>query len=94
MSNYLVINPWNNETLGKHSYADNTAIAEALATLRRGEDVQRTLSAHERSDVLRRLAALLKDHREELAALITAEIGKTISDSRVELDRAINTTIA
>ncbi|MDB4476012.1 aldehyde dehydrogenase family protein, partial [bacterium] len=64
------------------------------ATLRQGEEIQRSLAAHERSDILRRLAQLLKTHREELAALVTAEIGKTISDARVELDRAINTTLA
>ncbi|WP_439101392.1 sulfoacetaldehyde dehydrogenase SafD [Congregibacter sp.] len=94
MTTYSVINPWNDECLGEYVYADGEAVAESLAILRRGEAVQRKLSAHERAEILRRLAGLLKAHREELAALVTAEVGKTISDARVELDRAINTTIA
>ncbi|WOJ95085.1 aldehyde dehydrogenase family protein [Congregibacter variabilis] len=94
MATYTVSNPWNDAHLGEYVYADGAAIAGCLQTLRQGEEVQRSLVAHERSDILRRLAQLLQAHREELAALVTDEIGKTISDARVELDRAINTTIA
>lgn len=94
MTTYTVTNPWNDELLGQYTYADRAAIAGCLQTLRQGEEIQRSLAAHERADILRRLAELLQEHREELAALVTAEIGKTISDARVELDRAINTSIA
>jgi acyl-CoA reductase-like NAD-dependent aldehyde dehydrogenase len=94
MSHYTVLNPWNNELLGEYSYADAAEIAKALATLRRGEAVQRRLPAHARADILRRLAELMREEQEELASLVTAEIGKTISDARVEIERAINTTIA
>ncbi|WP_439105768.1 sulfoacetaldehyde dehydrogenase SafD [Congregibacter sp.] len=94
MTSYSVVNPWNNELLAEYAYAEAGDISAALAALRRGEEIQRQLPAHERADILRRLAHLLSENREELAALVTAEIGKTISDARVELDRAINTTIA
>lgn len=94
MAAYQVINPWNQQVLGNFEYADAAAIAETLAVLRRGELIQKSLPAHARADILRRLAQLLTDHKEEMAALIVAEIGKTISDARVELERAINTTIA
>lgn len=94
MSTYTVTNPWNNETLGEYVYASESDIAQAMTTLKRGEAIQRRLAAHERADILRRLADLLRENQEELAALVTKEIGKTISDARVELDRAINTAIA
>jgi acyl-CoA reductase-like NAD-dependent aldehyde dehydrogenase len=94
MGKYAVFNPWNNELLGEYHYADAAAIAQTLATLRRGEATQKTLPAHARADILRRLAQLMRARQEELARLVTAEIGKTIADARVELDRAINTTIA
>jgi acyl-CoA reductase-like NAD-dependent aldehyde dehydrogenase len=94
MGKYTVFNPWNNELLGEYDYADSAAIEKTLATLRRGEAIQRNLPAHARADILRRLAQLMRDRQEELARLVTREIGKTIADARVELDRAINTTIA
>lgn len=94
MSRYTVSNPWNNEILGEYAYATASDLAQALETLHRGEAIQRSLAAHARADILRRLADLLREHQEELAALVTQETGKTISDARVELDRAINTAIA
>lgn len=94
MASYCVMNPYSGETLGEYDYADKAAVTATLATLKQGERIQRALPAHARSDMLRRLAGLLDTYRESLAQLITAEIGKTIADARVELERAINTTIA
>ena len=91
---YRVHNPYNGDLLGEYSYADWPRIYQALATLQQGERTQRGIPAHARAGILRELANLLEQHSEELAALITAETGKTISDARVELVRAINTTVA
>ena len=95
MSNkYQVFNPYNNELLGEYSYADWQVVEQTLSRLQQGELIQRDIPAHQRADILRRLAELLEQHSEKMAALITAETGKTISDARVELVRAINTTVA
>lgn len=95
MSNvYKVHNPYNGELLGEYHYADWPQVEQSLASLAAGEKTQRGIPAHRRADILRRLADLLTAHSEELAALVTAETGKTISDARVELVRAINTTVA
>lgn len=91
---YKVNNPFTNELLGEYSYADQSTIEAALETLQEGEKTQKKLTAHERSDILRKLATILEENSEKMAQLITSETGKTISDSRVELVRAINTTIA
>lgn len=91
---YHVTNPYNDELLGEYNYATWDEMLEVLATLKEGRQTQRGITAFERADILRRLAELLQENAETLAHLITAETGKTISDSRVELVRAINTTVA
>ncbi len=40
---------------------------------------------------MRRLAALLEQDREELAALMTAEMGKTLVSARAEVDKCATT---
>jgi acyl-CoA reductase-like NAD-dependent aldehyde dehydrogenase len=92
--NYTVTNPYTQAPLGSYRFHSRSDVEAMLETLQQGEKAQRTASAHERAEVLRRLAELLAQHREELAAMVTAETGKTIADARVELGRAIITTTA
>jgi len=92
--NYTIKNPYNDEVIGIFNYDSNEDIEEKLCLLKEGRNTQRMLSAHERSSILRRLSELIRLHSEELASLITKETGKTISDSRVEIERAINTAVA
>ncbi|GAA4879085.1 sulfoacetaldehyde dehydrogenase SafD [Ferrimonas pelagia] len=91
---YQVVNPYQGEVIGEYGYTSAEAALAAIATLKAGQRMAKAMVAHERADVLRKLAGLLERHGETLARLITAETGKTISDARVELSRAVNTTIA
>jgi acyl-CoA reductase-like NAD-dependent aldehyde dehydrogenase len=93
-TSYTVINPYNAEVLGEYEYTTGAQVAASVRKLKDGRATQRALAAYQRAAILRRLAELLEQHAERLARLITAETGKTIADSRVELVRAINTTIA
>jgi acyl-CoA reductase-like NAD-dependent aldehyde dehydrogenase len=55
----------------------------------------RSMPVHRRSEILLTVADLLRQKREEFARTICLEAGKTITDSRIETDRAVNTfTIA
>jgi succinate-semialdehyde dehydrogenase / glutarate-semialdehyde dehydrogenase len=45
-------------------------------------------SPRQRADVLHRLAAVMVEHRERLARLVTLEVGKTIAEARGEVDYA------
>jgi succinate-semialdehyde dehydrogenase/glutarate-semialdehyde dehydrogenase len=47
----------------------------------------RTRSFAERATLLKRTATLLRDDRDRLAAIITAEMGKTIAESRAEIEK-------
>jgi acyl-CoA reductase-like NAD-dependent aldehyde dehydrogenase len=91
---YGVNNPYSGEFLGEYQYSSWEEIEKTLSTLKSGQKTQKNITAFQRADILRRLADLMEKHGEELAQLITAETGKTISDSRVEIVRATNTTIA
>lgn len=92
--NYTVSNPYTQELLGSYHYHSLKEVLSMLDTLEQGQKAQQQFSAHERAEILRKLAGLLEDHREELATMVTAETGKTIADARVELGRAISTATA
>src|SRR6266852_3724481 len=50
----------------------------------------RTTPAPARGRIVARAARLLEEHKEELAQLLTREEGKTVAESRGELQRSIN----
>jgi alpha-ketoglutaric semialdehyde dehydrogenase len=50
----------------------------------------RSTPAPTRGKIVARAARLMEDHKEELAQLLTREEGKTVSESRGELQRSIN----
>src|SRR6188508_929117 len=60
---------------------------EAAAEAFRG---WRSTPAPARGRIVARFARLLEEHKETLAALLTREEGKTVSEARGELQRAIN----
>lgn len=93
-NNYQVINPYSQELLGEYRYDNWDSICEKLADLKLGRETLKAIPAFERAEILRRLAELMEEHAEHFSELITRETGKTISDSRVEMTRAINAAIA
>ncbi|WP_237068430.1 sulfoacetaldehyde dehydrogenase SafD [Microbulbifer guangxiensis] len=94
MSDYQIINPFSGDLIEEYALAGREDVDRALALLVQGRERQAGTPAFARSDILLRLANLLLERKEELARAITEETGKTISDSRVEVDRAYNTALA
>ena len=93
-TSYRVINPYSGELLGEYHYTPVRELKDIVERLKAGRATQQATAAYQRAEVLGKLAQLLQQHSEHLAQLITAETGKTISDSRIELERAVNTTVA
>ncbi|WP_346839499.1 aldehyde dehydrogenase family protein [Microbulbifer sp. SAOS-129_SWC] len=93
MADYQILNPYNGALVEAFDFASRAEVDSALALLVEGRAKQAATPAFERSNILMRLAQLLLERKEELATLITEETGKTISDSRVEVDRAYNTAL-
>ncbi|MEM6603823.1 MAG: aldehyde dehydrogenase family protein [Pseudomonadota bacterium] len=89
--NFTIINPYNNAVLDVVHYDHYDQVERKIARLKEGKHHQKALPAFKRADILFKLAGLLEERQEELAQIITQEMGKTINDSRGELIRAINT---
>src|SRR4029079_6620556 len=85
------INPANtDEVLGTVKQAtreEARAAVEAASDAFRG---WRATPAPSRGKIMARAARLLEEHKEELAQILTREEGKTIAESRGELQRSIN----
>lgn len=87
MSSFRSINPWNGEILQEYPHPTPAALEEALALAEHCFGSWRSQSSLEKSDLFRRLAQVLRTRKEELARLISLEVGKVISESRAEIEK-------
>jgi glyceraldehyde-3-phosphate dehydrogenase (NADP+) len=83
-----VRSPYDGHVVGQAAVADVADADRALAAAERGAAVWRETPAHARLDVLVRAAALVDERVDEIAALLSAENGKTITEARGEVARA------
>ncbi len=67
------------------------AVLRAADSLPEGQRILSSLPRHRLREILERTAGLLETHRPLMAGLITAEVGKPLSASLFEVDRAITT---
>jgi malonate-semialdehyde dehydrogenase (acetylating)/methylmalonate-semialdehyde dehydrogenase len=70
-------------------FASTAEVDEVVATARKAADAWRTTSLGTRATAMFRLRSLLEDRRDDLAALITAEHGKVLSDAAGEVARGL-----
>jgi len=85
-----IVHPYDGERIGSVPVASKEAAQHAIAAADRAVE-ESTLSAYERYELLYRAAELLEEEAEEMARLMTAEQGKPITESRGEVDRAVQT---
>jgi succinate-semialdehyde dehydrogenase/glutarate-semialdehyde dehydrogenase len=83
----LSINPATGEVLKEHSEHTDTQVQEALARAVATFESWKEVPFAERSRLMRLAAAELRDRRDEHAALMTAEMGKTFASARAEADK-------
>lgn len=86
-----VIYPYNLQKVGEVPKGSVEDVDIAVEKAKIGLEKLKDLSAYEKSQILIKVAHLLMRRREEFAKTITLETGKTIRESKVEVDRAINT---
>jgi aldehyde dehydrogenase (NAD+) len=81
---FETINPATGETIAHVAEGEKPDVDKAVAAARRAfeKGAWRKMSARERGRLLYKLADLIEEHKEELAALETLDNGKPISDSR------------
>lgn len=84
-----VFNPATGEKQHDVAYASRARTEEAIAAAEAAFPAWRATSLTKRTDVLFRLRGLLNDHRAEIAAAVTSEHGKVLSDAAGEVSRGI-----
>jgi malonate-semialdehyde dehydrogenase (acetylating)/methylmalonate-semialdehyde dehydrogenase len=84
-----VTNPASGEVLGQVPLSSAADVDAAVQAARAAFPMWRATPAPVRARVLFRLQALLHEHKEELARLLTTEHGKVIAETRGEVQRGI-----
>src|SRR5215204_3210990 len=79
------------DVIGRFPLSDAADVDKAVASAKRGFAVWRQTPAPARGDVLRRVGDLLTDRKEELADLMTREMGKPLNETRGDVQEGIDT---
>ncbi|RWR14204.1 aldehyde dehydrogenase family protein, partial [Microbacterium enclense] len=84
-----VFDPATGAVQAQVAFATTAEVDEAIAAAKAAFPAWRATSLIKRADVFFRLRHLLVERTDELAAIITAEHGKVLSDARGEISRGI-----
>lgn len=90
MTVYAVINPATGEFVQGYPTATNVEIEAALNSAATAFIQWRVSALADRVSLLRRVAVLYAERRDALAATITREMGKPISQARLEVDLVVS----
>jgi succinate-semialdehyde dehydrogenase len=82
------INPATGRIITRYPVDDEAQIERILAASKTGFRDWRNLPLTRRAELLMTLSATLEDRKEALAALITAEMGKTLREARAEIQKS------
>jgi succinate-semialdehyde dehydrogenase/glutarate-semialdehyde dehydrogenase len=85
-----VLNPATEEVIGHLPHASKADLDRALAEADRGFKLWRAIFPDARGKVLKRTAELMRERAEEIARIATTESGKSIHETRVELQMSAN----
>lgn len=83
-----VVNPYDGTVIDRVPKGDAADVDRGLKTLVDGAEVTRKMPAYDRCQVLRKAARLILERADDLARTISAEEGKVLAESRVEVSRA------
>lgn len=82
---YPVHNPATGEVVARAAHAAVEDLDLALAAAARGFETWRRVSPYDRSAVIRKAVDLIRERRDDIAALLTMEQGKTLAEAKGEL---------
>lgn len=82
---FAVYNPANGQQIAQVSCCGATETEEAIKAAKIAQQQWKLLTAKERSKILMKWFALIMEHQEELAYLLSLEQGKPLSESRGEI---------
>lgn len=79
--------PYTGELIAEYSLMDNDAINNCINKAEKGFAIWKETSFNERAVVFKNAAAILKRDRDDLATLITNEMGKVIAEAKAEVEK-------
>ena len=85
---YEVINPANEEIIGKASKASSEDVDKALLSAQKGLEVWKKTPPWQRAYILRRIADKMREKQDILAKWMTLEVGKPLAEAKGEVNGA------
>ena len=79
-----VLNPATGEPVGTVAHAERPDLDRALAAAQKGFETWRRISAYERSKLMRKVAALMRERADDIAKLMVLEQGKPFAEAKGE----------
>jgi succinate-semialdehyde dehydrogenase/glutarate-semialdehyde dehydrogenase len=79
-----VYNPATGQEIGHVAHAGRADLDRALESAEKGFKIWRDTTPAERSKIMRRAAALMRERAEQIAPLITLEQGKPLGEAKIE----------
>lgn len=86
-----VINPYDGAVIDTVPVATSADVESALEAAVAGAAIMREVPGYERFRILRRAADLMLARSDDLARTISLEVGKTLAEARVEVERSTQT---
>lgn len=86
-----VTNPYDGSVIDTVPNASAQDVDDAISGVVKGAQEMADLSGYERFLFLRKAADLMRERQEELAQVLSSELGKAIGEARLEVDRAAQT---
>src|SRR5512141_598436 len=88
-----VINPYNGEVVARAPVSSLQDLDDALAAASAAKPRAAAMPGYERAALLRRVGGLLRERVDDIAWVMTREIGKAIKDAKAEVARSQDTIL-
>ncbi len=86
-----VRNPYDNSLIDTVPKGTSEDVEKAVEAAKKGQKEIASLSAYQRYEILMKAAKIMEERKEELATIVSKEVGKTIKEARGEIARALQT---
>lgn len=83
------INPATGKTLDRYEYMNNQEVEAAILKCHKAFEKWREISPEDRAEVIKAIGKALANNKKELAQLMTNEMGKTLEQSKQEVDLCV-----
>jgi succinate-semialdehyde dehydrogenase/glutarate-semialdehyde dehydrogenase len=88
MPELVTVDPATGKTLNSYPAADLPAVLDVLAVVHAAQPAWAARPVQERAELVRAVGAQLRKQADELAGLMTAEMGKPIAEARAEVEKS------